>query len=53
MEMESEGNGESNENIFTFRDRTPVPDPIFDYPLDLQNAHTPLIIDNGKFYKLF
>ena len=39
---------EEEENIFSFRDKTPVPDPIHEYTDSLKDAHTSIIIDNGK-----
>lgn len=34
-------------DLFTFRDEKPLPDGIFDYPLELQESKVPLVIDNG------
>ena len=35
------------ENIFTFQDNFPAPDPVYDYPESLRNNSMPLVIDNG------
>ena len=39
---------EEEENIFSFRDKTPTPDPTHQYSDTLRDAHTPIIIDNGN-----
>lgn len=44
---------EEEENIFSFRDKTPAPDPTHEYSDTVRDAHTPIIIDNGnKFVRL-
>ena len=44
---------EEEENIFSFRDKTPAPDPTHEYSHTVRDAHTPIIIDNGnKFVRL-
>ena len=44
---------EEEENIFSFRDKTPAPDPTHEYNDTVRDAHTPIIIDNGnKFLRL-
>ena len=39
---------EEEENIFSFRDKTPAPDPTHEYSDTVRDAHTPIIIDNGN-----
>ena len=41
---------EEEENVFSFRDKTPAPDPVHEYSDALRDAHTPIIIDNGNVF---
>lgn len=37
------------EQLYTFKDFVPDPDPVYDYPSSLRDGQIPVVIDNGRF----